>query len=260
MNGYELSRNWFNYCFENPEKVKPIHTAIYFFAIEHCNRLGGKEKFGFPSQMTMEAIGVKKHQTYSKALNDLIDWGFIDMIEQSKNQWSANIIRISAVPKKGKARGKALDKAWLRHGAKHGQSTGQSTVDIDKPINQEPINQLTIDIVDYLNNRVGSNYKASTKKTKDLIKARIKEGFSVEDFQTVIDKKSDEWENDKEFCKYLRPETLFGNKFESYLNQQQAKPDREEELNIHLLKHLRDVQSDNYRDEPTDNNRVRRIS
>jgi hypothetical protein len=107
MNGYDLSRNWFNFCFDNPELIKPIHSAIFFFACEHCNRLGGKENFGFPSQMTMEAIGVKKYQTYGKALSDLVDWGFITMIERSKNQYSANIISIYAVPKNGIARGKA---------------------------------------------------------------------------------------------------------------------------------------------------------
>lgn len=149
MNGYELSRNWFNWAFENPEKVKPIHSAIFFFAVEHQNRLGGKEKFGFPSQMTMDAIGVKKFQTYAKALNDLCEWGFVTFIEKSKNQYSANIISISAVPKNGIARGKALDKATIKHGSKHGQSTGQSMghgMDtIDKPLtmNHETMNHET---------------------------------------------------------------------------------------------------------------------
>lgn len=136
MTGYELSRYWFDWAFNNPEKVKPIHAAIFFFAIEHKNRLGGKEKFGFPSLMTMEAIGVKKHQTYSKALNELAEWGFIDFIERSKNQFSSNIISIRAVPKNGKARGKALDKAFIKHGSKQGHSTGQSMDNIVKPINQ----------------------------------------------------------------------------------------------------------------------------
>lgn len=141
MNGYDLSRNWFNWAFENPEKVKPIHSAIFFFAVEHQNRLGGKDKFGFPSQMTMDAIGVKKYQTYGKALKDLCDWGFIVMVEKSKNQYSANIISLVAPPKKGIARGKALDKATIKHRAKQGQSTGQSKDSINKPLTKEPINQ-----------------------------------------------------------------------------------------------------------------------
>lgn len=141
MNGYDLSRAWFNFCFENPEKIKPIHSAIFFFAVEHQNRLGGKEKFGFPSQMAMEAIGVKKYQTYGKALNDLEDWGFVTFIERSKNQYSANIISINAPTKNGIARGKALDKATIKHGHSMDQSTWQGKDSIVKPINQEPINQ-----------------------------------------------------------------------------------------------------------------------
>ena len=141
MNGYELSRNWFDWCFENPSKVKPIHSAIFFFAIEHCNRLGWKKEFGFPSQMTMDAIGVRKYQTYGKALSDLVEWGFVEMIEKSKNQYSANIISINAQPKNGKAQGKALDKALVKHRAKQGKSTGQSNGSIDKQETSKPINQ-----------------------------------------------------------------------------------------------------------------------
>lgn len=132
MNSYDLSRAWFNFCFDNPEKIRPIHTAIYMFSIEHCNRLGWKEKFGFPSQMVMEAIGVKNWRTYSKALADLVEWKFIIMIETSKNQYSSNII---AIVKNTKAPTKALDKALQKHSTKQ----GQSTVSIDK---QETIEQL----------------------------------------------------------------------------------------------------------------------
>ena len=137
LNSYELSRKWFNYSFDNPEKVKPIHSAIYFFAIEHCNRLGWKQKFGFPSQMVMEAIGVKNWRTYSKALNDLVEFGFIEMVEISKNQYSSNII---AIVKNTKAPTKALDKALSTHSTKQ----GQSTVSIDKQYNKEQDNNITI--------------------------------------------------------------------------------------------------------------------
>ena len=145
MNSYELSRNWFNYCFENPEKIKPVHTAVYFFAIEHCNRLGWKEKFGFPSQMVMEAIGVKNWRTYSKALNEIVEFGFIEMIEVSKNQYSSNII---AIVKNTKAPTKALDKALQKHDTKQ----GQSTVSIDKQYNKElkdrDIREIEVDLDD----------------------------------------------------------------------------------------------------------------
>lgn len=73
------------------------------------------------------------------------------------------------------------------------------------------------DVISYLNQVVGTNYRASSKKTQSCIHARIKEGFTLEDFKTVIDKKSMEWIG-TEFEKFLRPETLFGTKFEGYLN------------------------------------------
>jgi len=82
-------------------------------------------------------------------------------------------------------------------------------------------------IVDYLNQKTGSEYKHTTKKTRRLIRARWNEGFKFKDFITVIDKKCDEWLNDKEMVKYLRPVTLFGTKFESYLNQLSTKSSNE---------------------------------
>ena len=75
------------------------------------------------------------------------------------------------------------------------------------------------EIVDYLNSLSGTNYRASSRKTKDLIKARFNEGYTLEDFKIVIEKKTREWINDNRMKGYLRPETLFGTKFEGYLNQ-----------------------------------------
>lgn len=141
MNSYELSRNFVDWAFENPDKIKPIHYAIYFFSIEHCNRLGWKDKFGLPSQMVMEAIGVKNWRTYSSGLNELVDFGFIKMIETSKNQYSSNIV---AIVKNTKATTKALDKALQKHIQKQGTKQSQSTVSIDKQLNNLTNNNLTI--------------------------------------------------------------------------------------------------------------------
>ncbi len=76
-----------------------------------------------------------------------------------------------------------------------------------------------VEIIDFLNNRCGTNYKSTTKKNRDLINARLKEGFTVKDFERVIIIKYREWVNNEDMCKFLRPSTLFGNNFESYLNQ-----------------------------------------
>ena len=78
-----------------------------------------------------------------------------------------------------------------------------------------------VTIIDYLNERANTHYRPTSKKTVALISARMKEGFTVDDFKVVIEKKCYDWLDDGEWSQYLRPETLFGTKFESYLNQQQ---------------------------------------
>ncbi len=76
-------------------------------------------------------------------------------------------------------------------------------------------------VVSYLNEKAGTKYKHTSSKTQTAIHARLADGFSLDDFKTVIDKKSKEWIG-TEFEKYLRPETLFGPKFEGYLNGKQT--------------------------------------
>lgn len=84
------------------------------------------------------------------------------------------------------------------------------------------------DIVDYLNTKAKTDYKHTSKKTQDLIKARWKEGFELSHFQQVIDTKTSQWINNTEMCGYLRPITLFGNKFESYLNEKPSKESQQQ--------------------------------
>lgn len=90
-------------------------------------------------------------------------------------------------------------------------------------------NSQVAEIVIYLNQRAFTNYKVHTPKTQRLIRARLNEGFTVDDFKAVIDKKCDEWFN-TDMGKYLRPETLFGTKFEGYLNQKNKQSKKEGSL------------------------------
>lgn len=90
-------------------------------------------------------------------------------------------------------------------------------IDIDKEKEKEYIS-----IVEHLNQKAGTHYKPTTPKTKAAIHARLAEGFTAQDFETVIDKKCAEWLG-TEWEKFLRPETLFGTKFESYLNAKNGK-------------------------------------
>lgn len=73
-------------------------------------------------------------------------------------------------------------------------------------------------VIDYLNSKTGQHYRAGSKDTQKHINARLAEGFTVEDFMRVVDNMWTEWRG-TEWEKYLRPSTLFGSKFENYLNR-----------------------------------------
>jgi hypothetical protein len=152
MDVFKLSRQWFDWCFENPEKISPNHTALYFFCIEHCNRLGWKERFGLPTTMAKEAIGIRSYNTYINTLNDLVAFGFVSLIEKSKNQYSSNIIALS---KFDKTLDNALDKALIKHTTKQYESTQQSidSIDIQETINNKQLNKYTD--ADFKNGLIG---------------------------------------------------------------------------------------------------------
>lgn len=75
------------------------------------------------------------------------------------------------------------------------------------------------EIIGYLNQKTGKHFLDKSKDSRSLIRARVREGFTVDDFKKVIDIKAEEWGSDPQMEQYLRPKTLFGAKFESYLNQ-----------------------------------------
>lgn len=115
----------------------------------------------------------------------------------------------------------------LRNASSNVTVTDGNAIDIELELEKEKDKNIVekstlhipfIEIIDYLNTKANKNYRVTTKKTKDLIMARFKETFTFEDFKKVIDIKTSEWlHTDNE--RYLRPETLFGTKFEGYLNQ-----------------------------------------
>ena len=109
--------------------------------------------------------------------------------------------------------------------AKNAQPLVQKSHNKDSPIKDS--NNIYSQVIDYLNSKAGKSFKHTTKKTQDLIKARLADGFKKEEFFRVIDNKVREWQG-TEYEKYLRPETLFGNKFEGYLNQGVNKKSYEE--------------------------------
>ena len=78
------------------------------------------------------------------------------------------------------------------------------------------------EIVDYLNEKAHTNYRSNSKTTMRHINARLKEGYTLSDFKQVIDNRCATWLG-TDMEQYLRPETLFGSKFENYLNARAPK-------------------------------------
>lgn len=124
---------------------------------------------------------------------------------------------------------KKLKNGNLRNSRMDSEETQESLTEITTEITTETTNNNILspsstaypyrDVIDYLNQRTGKNYKSTTKKNQTVIRARTDEGFTIDDFKKVIDNKVAEW-NGTDMAKYLRPETLFGTKFEGYLNQE----------------------------------------
>lgn len=156
MDYFKLVRDFWDFCFENPDKIKPNHCALYLFTVEHCNRLGWKSKFGLPTTMAKDAIGIRSYNTYIQTLNDLVEFGFIKMIEKSKNQYSSNIVALSIY---NKALDKALDKAFIKHDTKQSESTIQSIDSIDK--------QYTINNIQYTINEAFDYFWNTYDNKKD---------------------------------------------------------------------------------------------
>ena len=181
VNVFKISREWFDWCFDRPEFIKPAHGVLYFFALDQNNRFGWKEKFGFPALHAMEATGIKSKNTYYKAFNDLVDWKFIELIEKSTNQNSANIISIPAVSKFRSAAKKpvnsALDSANIQQEYARGNIDKQSK---NKPSNLKQEKKLPL-AYDFI----------KSEKSKDLKKFEAENKYKIVDWSNLIDSFND---------------------------------------------------------------------
>lgn len=112
------------------------------------------------------------------------------------------------------------EKRWKTHSKPYSDPNGES-IALQSSISSNSIPYQKI--VSYLNLKTGKNFKYKSKETQRHIRARWKNGFTFDNFCIVIDKKCEKWLFDAKMVDYLRPETLFGTKFESYLNEGSVK-------------------------------------
>ncbi len=159
-------------------------------------------------------------QNIRTALNNLEKYGFLTN-QSTKSGRLITIVNYDELQgidnKTNKDINKDLTKTQQRPNKDLTTNNNNNNINNDNN-NKNNIYTQVNEIINYLNEKANTNYKTTTSKTRDLIKARLNEGFSVNDFKTVIDKKVNSWKG-TEWEKFIRPETLFGTKFESYLNE-----------------------------------------
>ncbi len=184
----------------------------------------------------------KEVNTVRFALKTFSDFGMIELINnvitipnwnkhQTLDAYEKKKERDRIYQKEKRAKQKLLIESSKKSSDKSEDDSSDTSSDIvaleeDKEKEEEREEDIDIniyiEIIDYLNSKANTNYRVNNKKTRESINARIAEGFTIDDFKRVIDIKSAEWINTN-MQKYLRPETLFGTKFEGYLNQKITK-------------------------------------
>jgi len=195
------------------KNLKANSKLLYGEITALCNEKG----FCWASNNYFAELYEVSKETISRWVSDLADRGYVKIeliYKEGSNQIINRYIRINHEP---------IDENVNTPIDKKVKGNNTSTnITVNTTRDKYVVGKPDIDykeIVSYLNEKTNKNYRSTTKKTQTLIKARINEGFTEDDFKKVIDNKVTEWKSDKEMNKYLRPETLFGTKFESYLNQ-----------------------------------------
>lgn len=202
--------------------------AIYAFMASYS----GSGNTSFPSvDLITDMLGITR-QRFNKHRKHLEDKGYITIHRKRLPDGSlgSNVYTLEVIPT---LRYPTMDKPTMDKPTMDNVTTINNTL-INNTNNNNTENILSStstvhpykEIIEHLNDKSNKQYKHTTNKTQTLIKARFNEGFELEDFKSVIDTKSKEWMN-TEMEKFIRPETLFGTKFESYLNQQDKKQDEE---------------------------------
>lgn len=110
MNTFNLSRNWFNFVYENPKRVRAVHTAVYFFILDVHNRSGRREIFPISIPTLMSVISVHDKHTIYSVIDDLVEFGVLKIHQKGKNQFHPTLMSIIETQK----RVSPLDRAFLQ--------------------------------------------------------------------------------------------------------------------------------------------------
>lgn len=203
------------------DELKPNEKLLYGEITALSNKFG--ECYA-TNKYFAKLYGVE-NETISRWIKHLYELGYIDVEILYKNntkEIDKRIIKIN-----GNFESKPLKGVLIKKSIGYRQKN-QGGIDKKVKENNTSINNINInikeniikEIIEHLNFRTKSKFKFNSKTTISKINARLNEGYNLDDFIVVIDKKCDEW-IETEFEKYLNPDTLFGTKFEKYLNQKE---------------------------------------
>lgn len=225
-----------SYFVLNKQIVKAIGIEAGFLLttlIEASDGLANEDGWFYKTSPSLEEeTGLSNHKQ-SKIIEELIKLGILEQENKGmpmKRYFRINFQKIEElVFKKDSKNLKSSIKENEKQGFKNFESKDlkNSNACIEKISNNKELNNNNLnkelnniykEAIDYLNEKAGTKYKSNSKNTIKHIKARINDGYTLEDFKSVIDKKCSEWLN-TDMEKYLCPDTLFGSKFEKYLNQ-----------------------------------------
>lgn len=207
-----------------PLNLTERQLLIYYCLYKKCDF--DKMEVAYTTQQIITDIKLINLTTriVNSEIKTLIEGGYIKLVKKgSKGNASVySIIRMNEKTGNLKVTNRKLKRKSKSSNSNTFNDKGVTNRELISNSNVTPINEKEKDIiysiVKKLNIMASTNYKPTTKNTVTLVKARLKEGYEVEDFYKVIEAKCEDWIG-TEFEKFLRPATLFGNKFEGYLNQ-----------------------------------------
>ena len=203
-----------------------------WYALMAINNKSGWKKWFTATNKVLSLLTGLSRSGIEKARKKLKDLGLIDYKSNRTNATAYTMCLLCEnESKQGRLQDRLQDRLQNRDTLVKQNKTKQNktkkdilsdksdSVNSKKSKNSEAIKT----IIDYLNSATDSSYRSTTKSNQKKINARLEEGFTVDDFKKVIDKKKEDWKG-TDMAKFLRPETLFGTKFEGYLNAPISKP------------------------------------
>ena len=209
-------------------EAKAIYAYLASFADEEGKAYPGIE-------LICHELNISENR-FHKHKKQLIDHGYISVYRERKESgWGNNIYclsRYSVTRQNVGIRNEGIQNVGIQNVGIGNEgtiitsliNTNLINTNLNKKelVEQKPDPIPYREIIDYLNQKAGKSFKHSAAGNKKVIKARWNEGYKLDQFKRVVDNKCQDWLNDEKMSQYLQPSTLFGNKFDQYLNQRKG--------------------------------------